>query len=76
RDAAVTLAGGGLPPSPSAGLVSVVDAATGTSVLVPFLIGAGGVTGGAAGITSQNAPATVKLRLSKARKKTYWYSKP
>lgn len=72
-DAAVTLAGGGLPPSPVAGVVGVVDAATGKSVLVPFVIGAGGTTGTNAGLPAQGAPAIIDLQLSKARKKTYWY---
>ncbi|MBK9605487.1 MAG: hypothetical protein IPO58_03325 [Betaproteobacteria bacterium] len=71
-DAAVTLAGGGLPPSPVAGVVGVVDAATGKSAFVPFVIGAGGTTGGASGLPAQGAPAIIDLQLSKARKKTYW----
>ncbi|MBK7470565.1 MAG: hypothetical protein IPI73_08000 [Betaproteobacteria bacterium] len=71
-DAAVTLAGGGLPPSPVAGVVGVVDAATGQSAFVPFVIGAGGTTGGTAGLPAQGAPAIIDLQLSKARKKTYW----
>ncbi len=74
-DAAVTLSGGGLPPSPVGGLVSVLDSATNTTVVVPFVIGAGGTAGGAAGLPSQSAPAKVSVKLSKARKKTYWYSR-
>nr|MBP8298228.1 hypothetical protein [Burkholderiales bacterium] len=74
-DAAVTLAGGGLPPSPVAGVVNVVDAATGKSVFVPFVVGAGGTTGGAAGLPAQGAPAIIELNLSRARKKTYWYTR-
>jgi type IV pilus assembly protein PilY1 len=72
---AVTLSGGGLPPSPVAGLVNVLDTATNTNVVVPFVIGAGGTTGTAAGLPSQSAPARINLNLSKARKKTYWYFK-
>lgn len=72
-DAAVTLAGGGLSPSPVAGFVNVLDAATNRSVVVPFVIGAGGTTGGATGLPSQSAPARISLNLSKARKKTYWF---
>lgn len=75
-DAAVTLGGGGLPPSPVAGLVSVLDAATSKTVVVPFVIGAGGVTGAAGGLPSQSAPARISLNLSKVRKKTYWYLRP
>jgi type IV pilus assembly protein PilY1 len=74
-DVAVTLSGGGLPPSPVAGLVSVLDAATNKTVVVPFVIGAGGVAGAASGLPSQSAPARINLNLSKARKKTYWYLK-
>ena len=74
-DAAVTLSGGGLPPSPVGGLVSVLDSATNTTVVIPFVIGAGGTAGGAAGLPSQSAPAKVSVKLSKARKKTYWYSR-
>ena len=73
NDVAVTLSGGGLPPSPVAGLVKVIDAATNTTIVVPFVIGAGGTTGGATGLPSQSAPARINLNLSKARKKTYWY---
>lgn len=75
-DVAVTLAGGGLPPSPVAGWVNVVDAATNATAVVPFVIGTGGNSGGAIGLPSQSAPAKINLNLSKARKKTYWYSKP
>ncbi|MFS8085173.1 MAG: hypothetical protein ACMG6H_06050, partial [Acidobacteriota bacterium] len=75
-DAAVTLAGGGLPPSPIAGWVNVVDAATNANMTVPFVIGAGGNSGGAIGLPSQSAPAKISVKLSKARQKTYWYSKP
>jgi type IV pilus assembly protein PilY1 len=76
RDAAVTLAGGGLPPTPVAGWVNVVDAATNATAVVPFVIGTGGNAGAAIGLPSQSAPAKINLNLSKARKKTYWYSKP
>ena len=72
NDVAVTLRGGGLPPSPVAGFVNVSDAATNATVVVPFIIGAGGTTGAAAGLPSQSAPARISLNLSKARKKTYW----
>lgn len=41
-DVAVTLTGGGLPPSPVGGLVTVTDSATGAPAIVPFCIGCGG----------------------------------
>jgi type IV pilus assembly protein PilY1 len=76
RDAAVTLAGGGLPPSPIGGLVSVRDAATGMDTLVPFVIGAGTTTGSLSGTPSQNAPARIVQQLPKSIRKTYWYQRP
>ena len=74
-DAAITLTGGGLPPSPIAGLVNVVDAVTNREVTVPFIIGAGGAAGGVAGFTSQSAPAKIVVNMQKTRKKKYWYMK-
>jgi type IV pilus assembly protein PilY1 len=74
-DAAVTLTGGGLPPSPIAGLVNVLDSATGSEVTVPFIIGSGGAAGGVAGVTSQSAPAKIVVNMQKTRKKKYWYMK-
>ena len=74
-DAAVTLTGGGMPPSPVGGLVSVFDAVSNSTVVVPFVIGTGGAAGGVAGTASQSSPAKVSVKLSKARKKTYWYSR-
>ena len=74
-DAAVTLNGGGMPPSPVGGLVSVLDVASNSTIVVPFVIGTGGAAGGVAGLPSQSAPAKVAVNLSKARKKTYWYSR-
>jgi type IV pilus assembly protein PilY1 len=74
-DVAVTLTGGGLPPSPIAGLVTVTDAATGNDVTVPFIIGSGGTAGGIAGFKSQSAPAKIVVNVQKARRKKYWYMK-
>ncbi|MEP6702732.1 MAG: PilC/PilY family type IV pilus protein, partial [Betaproteobacteria bacterium] len=76
RDAALVLAGGGMPPSPTAGLVTLRDSATGRDVTVPFVIGAGGAAGSAAGLPSQNAPARIAQKLPKSIRKTYWYQRP
>ncbi|MEO8135179.1 MAG: hypothetical protein ABI831_14500, partial [Betaproteobacteria bacterium] len=73
RDVAVTLTGGGLPPSAVAGLVNVLDSATGRTVVLPYVIGAGGTAGGQPGSASQNAPAKIEVKLSKKRRKTYWF---
>jgi type IV pilus assembly protein PilY1 len=76
RDAAVSLAGGGLPPSPTGGLVTVYDPVSGRNVTVPFVLGGGGTAGGAAGLPSQSAPARIAQKLPKSVRKTYWYQRP
>jgi type IV pilus assembly protein PilY1 len=75
-DAAVALAGGGLPPPVIGGLASVRDDATGRDALVPFVIGTGGSGGGSGGSASQSAPARVEQKLLRSLRKTYWYQRP
>jgi len=40
----VPITGGGLPPSPVSGMVTVQDPATGQDITLPFVIGASGVS--------------------------------
>ncbi|MDE2389064.1 MAG: pilus assembly protein PilY, partial [Betaproteobacteria bacterium] len=63
----VPITGGGLPPSPVAGLVTVVHPITGQSITVPFVIGSSpdsSLEG-----TSPRAIATP----SSAKTRAYWY---
>lgn len=67
-------AGGGLPPSPVAGVVSITVAGESTPSLVPFVIGAGGnpnCVGADCSSALGGADATVKPPPKRSR--TYWY---
>ena len=89
NDVAVTLTGGGLPPSPVAGLVNVIDSATGRNVVVPFIIGSGGTTPPPPGpcvgprclvcptntVPSSIGGAMVCIQPDPRRRKSYWYFK-
>ena len=71
--------GGGLPPSPVAGVVNIIDPATGKTIQVPFCIGCGGEAdnGGNTGCGSESALAGCKppINVSTTRSRTYWYIK-
>ncbi|HET7832609.1 MAG TPA: PilC/PilY family type IV pilus protein, partial [Gallionella sp.] len=60
----VTYAGGGLPPSPMAGVINV----TGAGPQVPFCIGCGGTEGG-----SPLAAIRPPIVIPTTRTRTYWY---
>ncbi|KAF0205717.1 MAG: type IV pilus assembly protein [Gallionellaceae bacterium] len=70
--------GGGLPPSPVAGVVNIVDAA-GKTIQVAFCIGCGGEddNGGNTGCGSESALAGCKppIEVTSSRSRTYWYIK-
>lgn len=76
---ATVFTGGGLPPSPIAGLVNVN--VNGTNQLVPFLIGGGsggGASGGSGGCAgadcnSQFGAQKPPINPGTSRKRTYWY---
>lgn len=77
--AAEEFEGGGLPPSPVAGVVNIVDKATGKTIQVPFCIGCGGEendnNGVNTGCGSESALAGCKppISVSTTRSRTYWY---
>jgi type IV pilus assembly protein PilY1 len=61
------VSGGGLPPSPVAGMVTVINPVTGQPMTVPFIIGA-----------SPESPVEVKLKTSGSgvtgnKERVYWY---
>ncbi|MBI3479424.1 MAG: hypothetical protein HY016_03570 [Nitrosomonadales bacterium] len=69
---------GGLPPSPVAGVVNVVDSVTGKTVQVPFCIGCGSGADDGKGVSSTcDASALAACRpvinVSTSRSRTYWY---
>lgn len=72
---------GGLPPSPVAGVVNIVDPSTGKTIQVPFCIGCGvgEVDNGNATPspcdTSALAACRPPLNVSSSRKENYWYIK-
>lgn len=72
--------GGGLPPSPVAGVVNIVNAA-GQTIQVAFCIGCGGEeedeNGGNTGCGSESALAGCKppISVTSSRSRTYWYIK-
>ncbi|MDD5299887.1 MAG: PilC/PilY family type IV pilus protein [Gallionella sp.] len=67
-------AGGGLPPSPVAGVVSVTVAGETTPSLVPFVIGGGGDPGCVgADCSSALGGAKPSINVSTSRTRTYWY---
>lgn len=71
--------GGGLPPSPVAGVVNIVNAA-GKTIQVAFCIGCGGEedeNGGNTGCGSESALAGCKppISVTSSRSRTYWYIK-
>jgi type IV pilus assembly protein PilY1 len=69
----VTFATGGLPPSPTAGLVEVT--VNGKKRLVPFCLGCGDQSGGAPGPdgTSSLGGSKPKIPVPPIRKRVYWY---
>ena len=67
-------AGGGLPPSPVAGVVSVTVAGESTPSLVPFVIGGGGDPGCVgADCSSALGGAKPTISVPTTRTRTYWY---
>ncbi|MEF2249206.1 pilus assembly protein [Ralstonia solanacearum] len=67
----VTLDGGGFPPSPVYGLVSITNG-SGTTSLTPILFGGGNQTGSGGGSALQ--AHQVVISGAGKRKRTYWYS--
>ncbi len=71
---------GGLPPSPVAGVVNIVDPSTGKTIQVPFCIGCGvgdegqsQQNGNSTCNTSALAACSPPINVSTSRKRTYWY---
>lgn len=64
--------GGGLPPSPVAGLVSITGA-DGKTELVPFIIGGGQADCATADCKSAMGVGRPPIAPSQKRKRTYWY---
>lgn len=69
---------GGLPPSPVAGVVNVIDSATGKPMQVPFCIGCGvgeNATPGQTSTCDGSALAACRppIDVSTSRYRTYWY---
>ena len=70
----VVFTGGGLPPSPVAGVVSVTVAGESTPSLVPFIIGGGGdpsCVGADCGSAIGGGKPTINVPTTRTR--TYWY---
>lgn len=65
--------GGGFPPSPVSGVVSVVDSVTGKPMQVPFCIGCGGEENGNCSSNSALAGCKPPIAVSTKRSRTYWY---
>ena len=66
--------GGGLPPSPVAGVVNVTVTGEASSVSVPFCIGCGGDTGcTGADCDSALGGAKPTISIPTSRTRTYWY---
>lgn len=73
---AVTFKGGGLPPSPVAGLVNIIVGSNGQSKTTPFLIGGGNANGSCVGSDCTSALGGQKppLAVGSRRYRTYKYS--
>jgi type IV pilus assembly protein PilY1 len=69
----VNFVGGGLPPSPVAGLVSINT--NGTTKKVPFIIGGGDDGSGTLQNASAIAGSDVKIAVPVSRRRTYWHKK-
>ena len=65
--------GGGLPPSPVAGVVNLRVQGESTETSVPFCIGCGGSGGGTSGCKSGSCGDELRVKVPTSRTRTYWY---
>lgn len=67
-------AGGGLPPSPVGGIVSVYNSQTGRTEQVPFVISGGGAGGNGTGTVSPVSTQKLPTPALDKRKRRYWHT--